>query len=177
MLLLACVEPSSQPPGDGPPAAPDQDPRRLEPLALPDTLPFTAWTRTTPITLVDEHGTPLLVLDAIGVEVEVQRLLVDRAWVTCTGCRAEVDAWVQRSALFAGDAAADGPSDPLLAWLSAQGDALTGLRRHGFTVAEDGAWISPPWHDEGGYGGDTLVIRAEGAGFVRVEPAPSPEDP
>ena len=137
--LLACVtafdplEPTTdaghpQHQADGP------DPNALTPLELPDELPFTARTRTLPCTLVDRHGAPLEVLTAVGVPVEVKRLLATRALVVCTGCSSPIEGWVQRQALYVGDGVGDGPHDALLAGLGADA-APAGL------VETDGEWV------------------------------------
>jgi len=132
-----------------------KDAQAVRPVPLPEP-PFTARTRLTPITLVDKHGAPLLVLDQVGVEVEVHNLLSDRAWVTCTGCRAPLEAWIQRSGLHSGKAVGDGRQDEFLSWLSNQED-LPEVAMHGF-VLSDGVWIAPPWYSEGGYSGEVLRI-------------------
>ncbi|MCP4808926.1 MAG: hypothetical protein GY913_00245 [Proteobacteria bacterium] len=144
------------------------DTKGLRPVPLPEA-PVTARTRLSPTTLVDKHGTPTLVLDAVGVEVEVTRALSDRVWITCTGCRTPVEAWLLRQGVWHGTEAGAGPQDGLLAWVSAT--ELPDVARHGF-VESAGVWIAPPWHDEGGYAGDVLRIVATDDGFAIEEAAP-----
>jgi hypothetical protein len=110
-----------------------------------------------PTTLVDKHGAPLLVLEHVGVKVEVSNLLVDRAYVTCTGCRAPLDAWIQREGLHVGTEATSGPHDDLLAFLAAQ-EGLPDVADKGF-LQVGGDWVAPPWYDEGGYEGEVLRVR------------------
>lgn len=178
LTVGACVEPAGErPQGEAPhPGAPAQaatDAAKLTALPLPEVTPFVARTRVAPVTLVDEHGGVLLVLDAIGVELTVERLLADRAWVRCTGCRAPIDAWVQRAALYAGGPAGDGPHDALLAALAAEAD-LPEIARHGL-VNVGQAWLAPPWHGEGGYTGPVLKAEPEGAGWrLTLPPANLP---
>ncbi len=177
-LLAACVEtagerPQNDVPQAGAPAQAATDAAKLTALPLPEITPFVARTRVAPVTLVDEHGGVLLVLDAIGVELTVERLLADRAWVRCTGCRAPIDAWVQRAALYAGGPAGDGPNDALLAALSAEA-TLPEIARHGLVSAGQ-AWIAPPWHSEGGYSGPVLKAEPDGAGWrLTLPPANLP---
>ncbi|MCK6521722.1 hypothetical protein L6R49_09810 [Myxococcota bacterium] len=171
--LTACVEPSDQrPPEEAPrhgaPAQAPTDAARLVALSLPEATPFVARTRVAPVTLVDERGGVLLVLDAIGVELTVERLLADRAWVRCTGCRAPIDAWVQRSALYAGGPPGDGPHDPLLAALNNE-TSLPEIARHGLVNVGE-AWVAPPWHGEGGYSGAVLRAERDGAGWRLSSP-------
>ena len=146
------------------------DARDLESLPTPATVPFVALTRTSPVTLVDEWGQTLLVLDPIGVEVEVHRLLPDRAWVTCTGCRAPLDGWIQRAALLPVTVSpeTDGlrEQDRMLLWLAMTElpPAAAALRVHGLESASR-KWLGPPWRKEGGYEGPTLIVRSDGEGF------------
>lgn len=147
---------AEMPPGHAPADA-TADAREMRAFPMPEP-PFTARTRLVPTTLVDKHGSPLLVLDQVGVEVEVHNLLVDRAWVTCTGCRAPLDAWIQRQGLHVGTNVGDGPQDPLLAFVAAQ-EELPAVSAKGF-VEVDGVWTAPPWHDEGGYDGEVLRIAS-----------------
>ena len=178
LSLAACVETAEERPQDAapPPGAPAQaatDAAKLTALPLPEVTPFVARTRVAPVTLVDEHGGVLLVLDAVGVELTVERLLADRAWVRCTGCRAPIDAWVQRAALYAGGPAGDGPNDALLAALNAEA-SLPEIARHGL-VNVGQAWIAPPWHGEGGYAGPLLKAEPEGGGWrLTLPPANLP---
>ena len=125
-------------------------------LPLPEA-PFTARTRLVPTTLVDKHGAPLLVLEHVGVEVEVSNLLADRAYVTCTGCRAPLDAWIQCQGLHVGTEATGGPHDDLLAFLAAQ-ENLPEVAGKGF-LQVGGDWVAPPWYDEGGYEGEVVRVR------------------
>lgn len=177
-LVAACVEtvedrPQASAPPQGAPAQAATDAAKLTALPLPEVTPFTARTRVAPVTLVDEHGGVLLVLDAVGVELTVERLLADRAWVRCTGCRAPIDAWVQRAALYAGGPPGDGPNDPLLAALGAEA-ALPEIARHGL-VNVGQAWIAPPWHGEGGYSGPVMRAEPDGEGWrLSLPPANLP---
>lgn len=153
--------------------SPGADPAALAALALPDQTPFTARTRISPTSLVDERGQVLLVLEAVGVQLEVQQVLGERARVRCTGCRAPVEGWVQRSALFVGVAPGSGPHDDWLAWLEGQAPPeWARLSQHGFAL-EGAARVAPPWYAEGGFTGPTLTLRAQAgqwAGELSAEP-------
>ena len=171
LALLACTTSSPPPEAHELPGAPKGPPDLPEVLPLPDALPFTARTRSTPATLVDQRGSPLLVLEALGVEVVVERTLADRAYVRCTGCRAELDGWLQKRILLPVDGTAETQQDTLvLGAVAATGEAT----RHGLVEVE-GGWASPPWHAEGGYEG-TVAQLVDGAWTV-TEPTPSEEVP
>lgn len=177
-VLCAACTPEGGPAADTMPRirSPGSDPAALRPLTLPDTLPFAARSRISPTTLVDERGQVLLVLEAVGVELEVQQVLGERALVRCTGCRAPVDAWVQRAALFVGTTAAGGPHDDWLAWLNAQGEApWADPARHGFALVGP-ARVAPPWYAEGGYAGSTLTLTPTPDGWSAAQ-TPAGEAP
>jgi hypothetical protein len=179
LTLLACLEPAPRtdlattPEAARPPGHERAEPEvkaALPEVALPQP-PFTARSRVRPTTLVDKHGTPALVLRAVGVQLEVTQLLPDRALVTCTGCRAPVEAWVQRGALWVqGAEAGEGLDEELLQFLDGQ-EELPEVARHGF-VGEDLRRTAPPWYDEGGYAGPVLVaIRSKGGWTLELQPA------
>jgi hypothetical protein len=158
LLVLACTGQGSEGAEETPPGQlPPRTHQRLKSLHLPDSLPFDARTRTQPLTVVDEHGEPLLVIEALGVRIRIERLLADRAFGTCTGCRAEVTGWFQRRALLVGstaDLATLNREEALVAWID--GQALAVLD-HG-VVGTGSSWLAPPWHAEGGYEGPVAEI-------------------
>ncbi|GEM_PF-2370742 len=158
-LVLACGgQPEEAPAVEGVETPPPRTHERLKALPLPDTLPFDARTRTQPLTLVDERGQPTLVVEALGVQVRVERLLADRAFGTCTGCRAEVTGWFQRQGLLVAetaDPASLSREEALVAWLDSQERPVLA---HG-VVRRDNVWLAPPWHDEGGYAGPVATIQ------------------
>jgi len=91
--------------------APDRDPAPPDPagavadgapsLDLPDP-PFTAWTRTAPLTLVGPGGAGVAQLSQPGVELEVLQVLPVRVRVRCTGCAPPddgVEGWLQAGAI------------------------------------------------------------------------------
>ncbi len=175
-LLLACGGQPAEAPAEEreDPRPPPRTHDRLRSLPLPDAVPFTARTRTQPLTLVDERGQPSLVVEALGVEVRVERLLADRAYVICTGCRAEVSGWFQRQGLLVAetaDPAGLSRDEALVAWMSTQ-DAP--VLAHG-VVRQGTSWTAPPWHAEGGYAGPVAAITwSPGGPFalsVTVPPA------
>lgn len=184
MLVLACVQPPSSTHPDAPTPA-ENDPRQLAPLPLPAELPFTALNRVSPVTLVDERGQVVLVLSALGVALEVERLMADRALVRCVGCRAPVEAWVQRAALFVGDTPAEGPHDAMLATLNTLEDpSILEIAAHGFIPDPSlpDTFIAPPWWSEGGYAGEVVVLSSEQQRWTaRRRPIPlqatEPKDP
>ncbi len=165
-LLLACVD---EPEVPAQPVAPVQPPprthQRLAPLPLPDVVPFRARSRILPLTVVDEHGQPLLVIEALGVEFTIERLLADRAYGSCSGCRAEVTGWFQRKGLLVSETVADAAlsrEESLVAWLDSQDLEVLD---HG-VIADPQGWVSPPWHDEGGYAGPVVQISRLDGGFA-----------
>lgn len=172
LALLACTTSPPPPEAQELPGAPKGPPDMPDVLVLPDTLPFTARTRVTPATLVDQHGSPLLVLEALGVEVVVERTLADRAYVRCTGCRAELDGWLQKRILLPveGDAATD--HDRLILGAAVAAAEAT---RHGLVEVE-GVWTSPPWHDEGGYDGAVARLVDEAWTVTAPEPVEAPAE-
>ena len=177
LLLAACLEPDPQstplaedarPPGHERPE-PETRGDELPALQLPEP-PFTARSRIRPVTVVDKHGAPAVVLTAIGVELEVQQLLPDRALVSCTGCRAPVEGWVQRSAIWVPGAEASSHDEELLLHLSEQPE-LPEVARNGF-AGEGLRRTAPPWYEEGGYSGDTLVaVRSKGGWTLELPQA------
>jgi len=115
-LLFCCAFVACFPP-EGPP--PDAEPGRtvngafdprgfapqnaLEALDLPEKPPFSAWTRTAPLSLVDESGAHVTLLSGHGTRVEVTHLLKARALVRCTGCETPAEGWLQREVLRPAD--------------------------------------------------------------------------
>lgn len=188
LLLIAACERPPQTPGAPPGAGPGTPSNAIAPgataLPLPETAPFDALTRTTPITLVDQRGAQVLVIDGLGTRVSVTRLLSDRALVTCTGCRAPVEGWLQRGALLpaAGvDISAENVTDDdrmLLQLLAAAAPEQAEALGAGLVPSGDG-WIAPPWHGEGGYAGAVVAVTPDGEGWTLAAPiadAP-PTDP
>ncbi len=160
--------PPDEPPGRVPPSTPQV----LAPLPLPSTLPFSARLRDAPVTVVDEKSQVSLVLPALGVRVEVERLLADRAWIRCTGCRTESAGWVQRNLLLAGRPESSRRADALVAFLEqtahpADGPAAApyNLLDHGVMELQAGSWLAPPWHDEPGYSGPILALHSRPSGL------------
>jgi len=112
LLLLCCAFMGCFPPEGPPPDADDGrsvngafDPTGFAPqnamqtVDLPEKVPFTAWTRTAPLSLVDESGTHVALISGHGTRVEVTHLLKARALVRCTGCETPVEGWLQREVL------------------------------------------------------------------------------
>jgi len=186
-LAPACERPP-QTPGASPGAAPGSPSNAIAPgasaLPLPEVTPFDALTRTLPITLVDKRGAQVLVFDGLGTGVSVTRLLPDRALVTCTGCRAPVEGWLQRSALLPTDgvdASTSGLSDDdaMLLWLIANATPeQSAILSAGLVSAGEG-WIAPPWHEEGGYAAGAIRVTPSGDGWVLSAAAPdtTPDEP
>ncbi len=174
LLLLACLEA----PTPGPPPGPDRGPPEVDPdaipaLDLPGDVPFRAWTRAGNVTLVDERGRNVLVLQPVAIAVEVRRLLSDRALLRCTGCRAPVDGWLQRSLLHpGGPSGSDRPEDRLVEAARALPPDQQRVADHGFTPVEDGVLRAPPWWGEPGFGGPVLEARWTGDGWA-FQPVPA----
>jgi len=179
LLLLACLTTADIPTPDGHGGGSSGGQLRPDPLPLPEATPFEARTRVGTITLVDERGEPVLVLEALGVKVSVQRLLAERAWVKCVGCRAPIDGWIQRSLLLPTTGAAPQgdlrAEDRLLVQVE-QWSLTTPALDHGLVSAGRGRWKAPPWHGEGGYAGAVASVAAEGEGWSLevAEPTPAP---
>lgn len=144
----------------------------LAPLPLPATLPFSARLRDAPVSVVDEKSQVSLVLPSLGVRVEVERLLADRAWIRCTGCRTESAGWVQRNLLLVGTPESTRRADALVAYLEETAHPTGGpaaapfdLLDHGVIELQPGHWLAPPWHDEPGYSGPILALHARPSGL------------
>lgn len=173
-LFLGCLFETSDPaqfsPEPGAPEVPvaqnEEDP--VAPLILPARTPFPARNRVAPSTLVDESGGVILVLEPLGVALEVLSLLPDRGWVKCSGCRSPVEGWVQRESLQADTADLARTEDRVVAWLSAQDSERTeeqsALLAHG-VVPHGASWKGPPWYQEGGYSGPTFTLLEQDGEF------------
>lgn len=152
--------------------------------------PFNARTRRIPVTLVNERGLPVLVLETLAVRVQVQQVRKDRVLVSCTGCRTPVEGWLQIEAVVPRESALAGLPDRYqdrlvaaveLAAHPADGSTPVGalaVLDHGLVAAE-GGWLAPPWHAEGGYAGPVVAVKGGGATQVLREGVPSapPPDP
>jgi len=157
------------------PISDPQNPEMLEPLPMPATLPYIVRTRGAPATLVDERSEVSMVLEAVGVRLEVEQLLDHKAYVRCIGCRSETSGWIQRNILQSIDHPGSLPNDALAAFLE-QTAHPTGeapaenllLLDHGVSASPSGRWVSPPWHEEPGYTGPILEIHARPSGFSLV---------
>lgn len=75
----------------------------LVPLALPEVLPAAVYTRSAPVSLVDEHGTPLVVLAGHHTRLTLLHTWADRAEVRCEVCPEPVEGWVQTRLLMPTD--------------------------------------------------------------------------
>ena len=194
VLCLACSAPTTAPPGAAPTPAPVAEPQTPtvhrppppepappQPVPVPlgptpevlptpaDRLPeapFTAWTTTSPLTIVAPGGRPLATLRRLGVRLEVLQVLEARMRVECIGCEGEaagVEGWVQRDTVRAARTGGQ-DHDPLIGGLKRRAgwagsrDLPTGaapagmcaLIDHGFTL--DGTVAT--WE----YGGGRLVL-------------------
>ena len=172
-LFLGCLfetpDPAQFSPEPGPPEVPvaQEEEEPIAPLVLPAT-PFPARNRVAPSTLVDESGGVTLVLEPLGVALEVLSLLPDRGWVKCIGCRSPVEGWLQREALQADTADLARAEDSLVAWLGAQDERTAeqrALLAHG-VVPHGDSWKGPPWYREGGYTGPTLTLHEQDGEIV-----------
>lgn len=204
LLLLACAQvvPEAVPPGPEQPQPEDglkerflrlfnakviehesdpmhhstkSNPEILDALPMPATVPFIARTRGAPATLVDERSQVSMVIEAVGVRLEVKRLLNERAHVRCIGCRSETSGWVQRNVLQSLEYPGNLPNDALAAFLEetshpneGEPDPSMKLLNHGVVESISGQWISPPWHEEPGYTGPILEIYARPSGFSLI---------
>ncbi len=173
-VVLACSgEPAMEPADQRPDQPPPRTHRRLRALPMPDSVPFHARTRTQPLTLVDEHGQPLLVIEALGVKIRIERLLPDRAYGACIGCRAEVAGWFQRQGLLVTET-----TDPqglaleeaMVRWLDSQQQAFLD---HGLIRVGD-QWKCPPWYAEPGYQGLVGTVSRDSGGAFQLATAPPP---
>ncbi len=151
------------------------NPERLEPLPMPATLPYIVRTRGAPATLVDERSQVSMVIEAVGVRLEVEKLLDQKAHVRCVGCRSETSGWIQRNVLQSTEYPGNLPNDALASFLEQTAHPATGeisesllLLDHGVVESVSGQWVSPPWHEEPGYTGPILEIHARPSGFSLV---------
>ncbi len=145
LALLACNPPSGpEPPLPDeqpaqtltPPETTQDDSRDFAPIALPQTLPAAVFTRTAPVSLVDERGAPLGVLTGHGAKLELRHALADRALVACVVCTEPVEGWVQTNLIMPeGHQPSDEESaDPQLA-LALYAIQLRGAMEQGEPVA------------------------------------------
>jgi hypothetical protein len=97
--------PSTQPTQAGAPAGTPRidSARDLPPLPLPDLLPVTVYTRTAPVSLVNERGEPLSILTGHHTRLELRHSYKDRALVACELCPSPVEGWVQLNMLMPSD--------------------------------------------------------------------------
>ncbi len=193
-ILSACPPEGSTPtlPGGtaGPlPAAPGQPQDAvLAPVPFPVPVPVEAWTRTAPVTLVNERGEQVKVLKGYHTHLRVQRLLADRVLVTCSGCRSSISGWIQRElvippgykgtdreiqsrqlslALFAAEArrlVLAGVPPAGLNELPSDPDSLITLLDNGFSLDEYRAF-SPPWAKEEAYQGSRADLLYDSDGW------------
>lgn len=200
LALTACLPPEGSTPdapgGTGGAAVPGTSPVRpdlsLAPLPFPRSPPTDAWTRTSPATMVNEQGAQVFVIDGHHTRVRVQRLLPERAFVTCTGCRSPVEGWLQRSVLlpegYEGTTDEHGSADLSLALFVASArriavaggappglpeppqdvDTFTALLDRGFAMDRTRAW-APPWGLEAGHAASFAQLVRETRGWRFVD--------
>lgn len=190
--LASCgMDPGTGKPATGPQGQPQAElsPLLLEALPLPAALPFDAWTRTAPITLVNERGEGVLVVPGHHMRLKVLRRLPVRALVACAGCRSPVEGWIQNEMLMpAGHTGRAGEWDDSRLSLALYAEKMRqslltgsrpgGLDEPGITDTELIALLdhglradltkafSPPWAREPGFQGWTLILTLESGAWT-----------
>lgn len=98
-------------------------------------LPMSAWTAAVPLTLVAPGGKNLVVIDKLGLRVEVHQIREGRVLVRCTGCddpHAGAEGWMPRGVLWSELPAADPETaeakDPLSLALSLRSAWASGAK-------------------------------------------------
>jgi hypothetical protein len=107
--MMGCAPPAPQqttarpPQAEAPADAPADAEAPRPPLGQPSALPATVYTRTAPVSVVDERGTPLQVLAGHHTRLELQQVLRTRSLVRCELCPTPVTGWVQTDRLMAAE--------------------------------------------------------------------------
>jgi len=189
--LLGCFPPDGPEPrrssGRTPPPVPADDPLSLSPksfavLEFPTALPQPAWTRTAPLTLVDERGSPAGVVQGHHTRVQLQHLYADRALIQCSGCEQALRGWVQANtimpeghrgnaveradprldlALYAAElrhAVRDGRQHAHLQQPPAKKELALSVLDQGF-LEHEGSALAPPAAAAEGYAGPSIALR------------------
>ena len=87
-MIVSCSAPELAPQTDLAGAQPVASGPLIEDVST--DLPASAWTAAVPLTLVAPGGKNLVVLDKLGVRVEVTQIRQGRILVQCTGCEGTI---------------------------------------------------------------------------------------
>jgi hypothetical protein len=75
----------------------------LAPLVLPQDLPAPVYTRSAPVSVVDERGSPMQIIKGHHTLLELRQVRGGGAQVSCEVCEIPVTGWVQTSRLMPED--------------------------------------------------------------------------
>ena len=177
--IVACSAPELAPQTDLAGAQPVASGPLIEDQS--NTFPVPAWTAAIPLTLVAPGGTNIVVLEKLGVRVEVIQVREGRILVQCTGCEGEyagAEGWMPRGILWAAlpaEAAPKAAKDPLTlalqyrAWWASGGSAPDGLTTAQACGLSDGGWQVEPNLAVAENGDGKLVLSRSGANWSLVE--------
>ena len=181
-VIVACSAPELAPQTDLAGAQPVASGPLIEDQS--NTYPVTAWTAAVPLTLVAPGGSNLVVLEKLGVRVEVIQVREGRILVQCTGCggdHAGAEGWMPRGVLWAAFTPAAPPNDatdPLTlalqyraSWASGA-PAPEGLSPDQACALADGGWQLQPNLAIAESNGGKLVLSRSGADWTLVEATP-----
>ncbi len=187
-LILACSAPELAPQTDLAGAQPLASGPAIEAQNTP--LPSAAWTAAVPLTLVAPGGANLVILDRLGVRVEVIQIREGRILVQCTGCTADsanAEGWMPRGVLWAelplDDDATLQASDPLTLALRlrarwAKGIGIpTGSTADAMCAAIDQGWKIDANQAVVTHGGGEIKLSRTGAHWRLSQTDPAPASP
>ncbi len=177
--IVACSAPELAPQTDLAGAQPVNSGPLIE--DQPNTYPVAAWTAAVPLTLVAPGGTNIVVLEKLGVRVDVIQVREGRILVQCTGCEGEsagAEGWMPRGVLWAAlstESAPNDAKDPLSlalkyrAWWASGGPAPEGFSPDQACGMSDGGWQVEPNLAVAESGGGKLVLKRTGANWTLAE--------
>jgi hypothetical protein len=177
--IVACSAPELAPQTDLAGAQPVNSGPLIEDQS--NTYPVNAWTAAVPLTLVAPGGTNIVILEKLGVRVDVIQVRVGRILVQCTGCEGEyagAEGWMPRGVLWAALSAESAPEDakdPLTlalqyrAWWASGAPAPKGFSPEQACALSDGGWRLEPNLAVAESGGGKLVLKRTGANWSLAE--------
>jgi hypothetical protein len=177
--IVACSAPELAPQTDLAGAQPVTSGLLIEDQS--NTYPVSAWTAAVPLTLVAPGGSNIVVLEKLGVRVDVIQVREGRILVQCTGCEGEhagAEGWMPRGVLWAAlstETAPDDAKDPLTlalqyrSWWTSGAPAPEGLTQAQACALVDGGWRMEPNLAVAESSGGKLVLSRTGASWSFVE--------
>ncbi len=148
-------------------------------------LPASAWTAAVPLTLVAPGGKNLVVLDKLGVRVEVTQIRQGRILVQCTGCEGTskgAEGWMPKgvlwSALPAPKAETPSAKDPLTLALNLRAQWMTGAgvpenaTANDLCVVADHGWSVTANQAIAAHAGGEIKLQRRGAEWTLTSISP-----